>query len=217
MRVPLGFVFTVSGGCFHVSSVPSCEESVTSVADDEPTPFGTAAELLARIVGVHEAAGSLDDGTPVVATLEVERGEGTAEQVDVEEIELRTRSFGFGHTTWTGEVDCDVDRLRVPTVAGLTTDEGSVDVVFEGSAWTGGSDDGGSEYDAIVEAEVPFPSSGLPLPTGVDLSEWSTQSARLHAAWDANGSTVGHAGWNGRTENAVAVESLVTWSTEDLE
>lgn len=197
-------------GCFQTVSVPTCDEQVTPVADDEPTPQGTAAELLSLVVGLFEEPAWLEDETGVVATVQIERGEGTAEHVDLEHATTTTRKLGFGHMTLTWRPECE-DYVRVPVQLALATDDGSIDLALEGSARSGG----GVEYAALgpaVHVRVPFDSSGMPEPEGLDRSEWTEQEAFVNVDFSDEG-TSGRAGWSGDgvNDNSSMARYLLTW------
>ncbi|MEQ1570070.1 MAG: hypothetical protein ABMA64_30835 [Myxococcota bacterium] len=200
-----------AGGCFGSVSRPSCSEDRTPVADDLVTSLGTADDLLATTSGPRAEPAELEDGTAVTATVEVTRGDGSAEWVDREPDSIVTKTWGPGHSVLTIAVFC-VDSLEIPAVGSLATDDGSFDVALDGTLTTGGSavaSDGPS-----FDATAPFDESGFPAPDEPELDTFENQHAFLQVAYLGDGTTSGRAGWSGDREDGDISESRAHYQIE---
>ena len=115
--------------CFRSTSWFECDDVAMPVSDSEVTPGGTAAELLALLSGSATTDGLLLDSRVIGVTWTLTRGEGSAEWITSTQVaHTEGGQFGLGHGPIpTSDLDCH-DRLEVPVVASVNTDDLSVDV-----------------------------------------------------------------------------------------
>jgi hypothetical protein len=189
MRIAIALLAT---GCYGTVSRPTCSLDRTDVADDEVNAAGTAVDLLAATAGARDVLATLEDGTPVGATVEVVRGDGSAQWVDREPDSDETRVWGGGGILLIA-VTCD-DTLEVPAIGTLTTDDGVFDVAVDGTL-SSGATPMGSEGPGF-DARVPFAGSGYPAPDEPEIASYDHQKAFLEIGF-AEERTSGQAGWSG--------------------
>lgn len=202
-----------AAGCYTVSHRPGCEDTPTDVADDEATDLGTAAGLLAPVPPEHTATGTSGSGDAVEVTVTIARGDGTAEWVDSQEVDVESHRPGLikvGDNYLDIAVRC-ADFLAVPVDVTVTAEE-------PGVAWSVSGDVRLSEPDGVRDLWYvePFDTSGLPLPEGVDPDDWDDASANLELTFDPAGEPHGAVRWNGERvledgSAQSASQDILTW------
>jgi hypothetical protein len=204
-------------GCFRTVTFFECDDTATPVPDTEETPGGTAADLLDALSGSGTAEGLLLDEDLVGVTWTVERGEGSAEWIESVTVSRKERAggLGFGTTVFTSSPDCH-DRLEVPIVVSVVTDDGALDVAVETVAESR-PDLGGVQtnvYGHVAYEEATFPSVPHVSPEAFDDKE---AFVRLNGL-DTDGVS-GKAGWEGsqitETSNSASAHYILEFPVPD--
>jgi hypothetical protein len=193
-------------GCYQEVVESVCEDSPHAVADDEVTPDGTAADLLASVTGTGVADGLVLEETPVSVAWTVERGEGSAHWVESVLTEHTTHKIGVRGTevVWSDTPECR-DRLEAPVVASLRTDDGTVDVGVSTTVTPAPEDVGVST--PVVSGDTPYTDAAFPaVPEGEPTDGDDARAFLKLAGFDDVVS--GYAGWASQTERSAAVYVL---------
>ncbi len=200
-------------GCFRSVTWFECDDSGTPVSDFKPTPGGTAVDLLAALTGSGTVEGVLLDAQRVGVTWTVERGEGKAEWVEsvLTSHEEHAGGLGFGNSVLLADPDCH-DRLEVPLVASVVTDDGTVDVAVH-AVGESRPDLGGVVPN--VEGMGPYEEASFPAVPDVDPADFDDKHAFvLLRSLDAT--VFGKAGWGGNeSETSSSAHYIVEFPPED--
>ncbi len=190
-------------GCFRVHHQPACDESGTEVTDSETTPAGTAADLLAIVTGGGASEGRLADETVVDVAWSVARGDGSARWVESVATTHTERTWGIGSTTQQNMVFC-LNRLELPVVASVASDQGEVEVTVLTVAEAHPADEGGAS--PYVFGTTGYGDATFPAGVGEDPDDFSDKSAFLGLDGLGSDGVSGSAGWEGTRETETATE-----------
>jgi len=153
-----------------------------NVADDEPTPIGTAEELLASVPASDTVDGLLEpDDTVVPVTWSIERRPAFAQWIEAD------RSV-------TVNPSC-MDRLEVPVTLEVSTEGGEVDVAVDTVLAVGFIIEP-DPYILSVNGHGPYAEAVFPDLPGVDPEEFSHKHAFARLDGLGTDSVWGNAGWS---------------------
>jgi hypothetical protein len=155
----------------------------------------TPADVLDVVVGPFTFTGTYDDGSQVAGDGEVVRGAGEAMVTDATLVTHTSKRVDPPRPWWSaifdkvGVIECR-DTMEIPVDATLRTDDGAVELSFDGIATPPRTD---IEPDFFaVEGDVD-PEDALALPDAPDPALWP----HLALQWDAAGLTSVSLWWEG--------------------
>jgi len=151
-----------AAGC-GTTYMPSCEDTVRVVTDDEMLPIGlTVADLSADLATGRQAPGLWADDTPTTVSFSATRGEGAAEWIESEPITVEERGGPPFSKTYPMIAVLCAARARIPIDLSLTTDDG--ELAIQHGAWATASEPKWSDGTSLTVDidEEPGAIGGLP-------------------------------------------------------
>lgn len=192
-----------------VSLSSDCEiTNTTSLADDEVTALGISADdVLAVGAGTRTVPGTLEDGTPITATLDAVRAAGDATFTETELVTTKhPNGMLFGETQNSMGIICR-NTLSVPITMSVSSDDGSIDYSEAGTVFANDGDL--LDFVSLDSSVAPADASGMPTVDEVGIEEAFAQADIV----DGGTLVTGNAGWQGSTDTSSWARYMIEFET----